>query len=50
MKSGNEHIKAINFICGGGSMMCELRQAGIDVIVRIDFDSNLLTKEYELCL
>lgn len=28
--------KAIDFFCGGGGMMCGLRQAGIDVIAGMD--------------
>lgn len=33
-------FKAIDFFCGGGGMTCGLRQAGIDVIAGVDFDSN----------
>ena len=40
----NTHrFKAIDFFCGGGGMTCGLRQAGIDVIVRGNFDG------YEYC-
>ena len=33
-------MKAIDFFCGGGGMTCGLRQAGIDVIAGVDFDSD----------
>ena len=32
--------KAIDFFCGGGGMTCGLRQAGINVIAGVDFDSD----------
>lgn len=36
----NQKFKAIDFFCGGGGMTCGLRQAGIDVIAKVDFDGN----------
>ena len=32
-------LSAIDFFCGGGGMTCGLRQAGINVIAGVDFDS-----------
>lgn len=41
MRIGNErNFNAIVFFCGGGGMTCGLQQAGIDVIVGVDFDKN----------
>ena len=41
MKNANDKkYRAIDFFCGGGGMMCGLRQAGIDVIAG-DFDKPI---------
>lgn len=36
----NANYKAIDFFCGGGGMTCGLRQAGINVVAGVDFDSD----------
>ena len=46
-KDNNKKYKAIDFFCGGGGMTCGLRQAGIDVIARVDFDGKEPNRDYE---
>ena len=36
----HQHLKAIDFFCGGGGMTCGLRQAGIEVIAGVDIDEE----------
>ena len=40
-KTNTQHFKAIDFFCGGGGMTCGLRQAGVEVIAGVDFDSSV---------